>query len=390
MGAVLVSAVYMRSGLTVLSGFVIEEFGISRSQFGWIFAAFAVAATLMSPIMGSMVDGSIRRALFSVFGFGAAGTVLAGLSPSFFWLLFAAAVGGVALAGGNPITNRVIAERIPLPIRGRATGLKQSGPQLTMLVAGLLLPALALALSWRWALVAGVAVPALGALVTARTVEPDRAVIPRSRRRMPTSGERGTVTWLAMTSFLMAMALASVQAFLPLYAQEEVAMSASAAGLMAALLGLGGLVGRIGWTQAEHRFNSRVTLLVTIPIGAASATGIIALASPDKQWMLWIGSFVVGFAMLAWHAVAWLFVINTSHRQSIGRSSAIMQVGTFLGFGFGPPLTGYLVDRTGSYDLNWIVVIVFFLVVGAMAMRLSLYLERQSLETSTTSQGDTA
>jgi len=383
MGAVLVSAVYMRSGLTVLSGFVIEEFGISRSQFGWIFAMFAVSGTLMSPIMGSMVDGSTRRALFSVFGFGAAGTILAGLSPNIASLLLAAAVGGVALAGGNPITNRVIAERIPLSIRGRATGLKQSGPQITMLVVGLFLPALALALNWRWALVAGVVVPVLGTLITMRMVQPDRVVIPRAHRRMPTSGERHTVTWLALTSFLMAMALASVQAFLPLYAQEEVAMSASVAGLMAALLGLGGLVGRIGWTHAEHRFSSRVTLLVTIPVGAAAATGIIALATPDAQWMLWVGSFVVGFAMLAWHAVAWLFVINTAHQQSIGRSSAIMQVGTFLGFGFGPPLTGYLVDRTGSYDLNWIVVMVFFLVVSVMAMRLRHYLALQTIETVT-------
>ena len=378
MAAVLASSVYMRSGLTVLSGFVIEEFGISRSQFGWIFAVFALSGTVMSPVMGPMADGSVRRAVLAVFGFAAVGTILASVSWSFPVVMAAAAVDGVALATGNPITNRVIAERVPLSSRGGATGFKQSGPMLTMIVAGLTLPSIALVLNWRWALAAGLIAPALGAVATMRIIEPDRVVIPRSQRRSLDRAERHTVTWLASTSFLMAMSLASIRAFLPLYAQEEVAMSATGAGLIAAMLGLGGVIGRIGLTHVEHRFRSRITLLVVIPLGAAAATAMIALASPESQWLLSVGSFVGGSLMLAWHAVASLFVINASHPQSIGRSSAFVQVGTFLGFGFGPPLTGYLVDGSGSYDLNWVVVMTLFTIVSFMALRLRYYLAAQA------------
>jgi predicted MFS family arabinose efflux permease len=378
--AVMISAVYLRSGLTVLSGFIIQDFGISRSQFGWIFAVFAMAGATASPLMGSVVDGSTRRALFAVFGFASAGTLLAGVSPGFVALIAAAAVAGVALATGNPSTNRIVADRFSISMRGLATGLKQSGPPLALLVVGLALPTIALALNWRWALVSGIVVPIVGSLFALKLVERDRVVVPKAERRSLTPGERHTVTWLATTSFFMAMALASVQVFLVLYAIEAVSMSASAAGYMAALLGLGGLVGRIAWTSVEHRFKSRVTLLIWIPIGAAATTSLIALASPQTQWLLSVGAFGAGLVMLAWHAVAWLFVINTSHHKSIGKASSVVQIGTFMGFGLGPVLTGYLVDATGSYLLNWTAVIGLFLLVAVMATRLRHYLALQRAE----------
>lgn len=378
--SVMVSAVYLRAGLTVLSGFIIEEFGISRSQFGWIFAAFAISGAIMSPLMGSVVDGSARRALLTVFVFATVGTLLAGLASGFVALIAASGIAGVALATGNPSTNRVITERIPMSIRGLATGVKQSGAQLALLMAGVALPAIALVLNWRWALVSGIVVPVAGFLFVVRSAERDHVVVPRAERRSLTPAERHTVTWLAATSFFMATALASVQAFLPLYALEDVSMSASAAGFMAALLGLGGLVGRILWTTIEYRFKSRVTLLVWIPIGAAATTGLIASATPQTAWLLAVGAFGAGLLMLAWHAVAWLFVINASHHKSIGRSSSVMQIGTFMGFGLGPVLTGYLVDATGSYLVNWAVVILLFLLVSVLAIRLRHYLTAQLTE----------
>jgi predicted MFS family arabinose efflux permease len=378
--AVMISAVYLRSALTVLSGFIIEEFGISRAQFGWIFAVFAISGAIMSPLMGSVVDGSARRGLLAVFAFATAGALLAGLASGFVALIVAAAVAGGALATGNPSTNRVVAERIPISIRGLATGVKQSGPPLTLLVVGIALPAIALAVNWRLALVSGIVVPVVGSVFVLRLIERDHVIIPRAARRSLTQGERRTVTWLAATSFFMATALGSVQAFLPLYALEDVSMSASAAGFMAALVGLGGLVGRITWTTIEHRFKSRVTLLVWIPIGAAVPTGLIAFATPQTPWLLAVGAFGAGLLMLAWHAVAWLFVINTSHHKSIGRSSSVMQIGSFMGFGLGPVLTGYLVDATGSYLLNWAVVILLFLLVSVMAIRLRHYLTLQLAE----------
>lgn len=378
--AVMISAVYLRAGLTVLSGFIIEDFGISRSQFGWIFAVFAASGAAMSPVMGSVVDGSTRRALFAVFGFAALGTVLAGVSPGFVALIGAAAVAGVGFATGNPSTNRVVAERVPISIRGVATGLKQSGAQITLLGAGLALPTIALALNWRWAIGSGIVVPIIGSLVVLRLVERDRVVIPRAQRRALKPPERHTVTWLAVTSFFMATAVASVRAFLVLYALEDVSMSASLAGFMAAVLGLGGIIGRIALTSVEHRFKSRVTLLIWIPIGGAVTIGIIAAASPENAWLLAVGAFGAGLLMLAWHAIAWLFVINTSHPRSIGRASSVMQIGTFIGFGSGPVITGYLVDATGGYSLSWIVVISLFLLVAVMATRLRHYLSIQRLD----------
>ena len=339
---------------------------------------FALSGTVMSPVMGPMADGSVRRAVLAVFGFAAVGTILASVSWSFPVVMAAAAVGGVALATGNPITNRVIAERVPLSSRGGATGFKQSGPMLTMIVAGLTLPSIALVLNWRWALAAGLIAPALGAVATMRIIEPDRVVIPRSRRRSLGPG-RETHRYLAGVDQLPHGDVTGFYSSVPAPLR---AGGSSDVGYRGRIDRRHARVGRSDWPHRTDSCGASIPKQDHTSSGDSARSGCgdshDRLASPESQWLLSVGSFVGGSLMLAWHAVASLFVINASHPQSIGRSSAFVQVGTFLGFGFGPPLTGYLVDGSGSYDLNWVVVMTLFTIVSFMALRLRYYLAAQA------------
>ena len=64
--------------------------------------------------------------------------------------------------------------------------------------------------------------------------------------------------------------------------------------------------------------------------------------------------------MLAWHAVAWLALLSSVEGADIGRATGLVQFGNSIGFASGPPLIGYLVDRSGSYDSAWALVTALF------------------------------
>lgn len=380
MGVALVSAVQVRSAVTVLAGFVLTDFDISRSQFGWVFALFSVAGIVMSRAMSSLADRASRRALVAVFLFSAAGSLVTAWAWSYPVFLLGMVIGGGALAGGNPTTNRMVRFEVPLERRGIATGLKQSGPQLGLLLSGITLPPVALAFGWKAAMLVGLTPPLIGLAMTGRFMEPVRSVASKNDQRNLTSVERALVAWLAVTGLVMAAAASSMQSFLPLYSMESVGLSASAGGLVASAYALGGVCGRIGWSHQERRMKRSTTLLITLPFaGTIAAVGVV-MAAGNFSWLIPVVSFIAGSTIQAWHALAWLFIINNSHSGSIGRSSGIMQIGFFSGFAIGPLFTGYLVDFTGGYGLNWLLISALFAVVGVMTMRVPRLARRQATE----------
>src|SRR5699024_189298 len=83
-------------------------------------------------------------------------------------LAMAMVVAGFAMALGNPLTNRLIATNVAAPHRGLFTGIKQAGVPSVLFLAGLALPALALYIGWRGALLASLLVVAAGGVLAAR------------------------------------------------------------------------------------------------------------------------------------------------------------------------------------------------------------------------------
>ncbi|MGA9693998.1 MAG: MFS transporter, partial [Pseudonocardiaceae bacterium] len=116
---------------------LVTDLGVDRTELGALPAgAFAVAAVL-SLWSGRIVDRMGTRgagaALFFVVAVSFATMALAG---GLGLLVVAVAACGIAQALANPVTNRIIADRVPTRARGAVVGIKQSGVQLAALVAG--------------------------------------------------------------------------------------------------------------------------------------------------------------------------------------------------------------------------------------------------------------
>jgi MFS-type transporter involved in bile tolerance (Atg22 family) len=157
---------------------------------------------------------------------------------------------------------------------------------------------------------------------------------------------------LTVIGLAVAAGVGSVIAFVPLYAQEELGISAPAAGLLAGVIGITGVAGRVVWGARA----SRVRYL-TVPLTLIAA---LALFSTLAIWMaraatalIWVGAAGAGFSMVAWHAVAWLALLDAVDLADVGRTSGLVQLGSSTGFATGPPIVGVLVDASGSYGWGW-------------------------------------
>jgi predicted MFS family arabinose efflux permease len=276
------------------------------------------------------------------------------LAPTYLLMLCAAAAGGGALAAGNPVTNKLVAIQVPAGERGVITGTKQAGVQMGAFATGALLPGAASAWGWRWALAASVSVPLVGILMALRT---------RSRERRPASRDepvtslrdpiKQAVWWITAYAFLMGVGVASFTAYIPLYAQERVGMSATRAGFVAGLMGGIGILSRIAWGWGSERLASFSIPLVAMGLGAVVASLLVWGAEHAGAWMLWIGAALLGVTAITWNAVGMLAVIGEVEPRDTGRASGYVLTGFYGGFVASPVLFGYSVDRTGEYGWGW-------------------------------------
>ena len=73
------------------------------------------------------------------FAIAAATLVAMALAPAYPAMLVAAGLAGLALATGNPVTNKLVAVHLPPGTRGLVMGGKQAGVQVGAFMAGALL-----------------------------------------------------------------------------------------------------------------------------------------------------------------------------------------------------------------------------------------------------------
>jgi MFS family permease len=137
-------ATFFSSATALLPIFAQDILHVGAGGYGWLYAAPAAGAVLMSSLMVVLTDRIERRGpvlLWAVIAYGAA-TIGFGLSTSF-WLTFAClALTGAADAISMVIRGIVRQLETPDRLRGRMTGINMvfitGGPQLGELEAGLL------------------------------------------------------------------------------------------------------------------------------------------------------------------------------------------------------------------------------------------------------------
>lgn len=339
--------------VSVLAPFMLVELDMSRAQLGVVVAVTPLVGGLLSPLAGRLTDrfdgfAVLRGAFLLSFG------ILLGvaLSPSYVWLVASAGMAGLLSATGNPTTNKLISDLLPDGRRGWITGIKQTGLQVGILLAGVALPPLALAFGWRVASLSLAVLPLMGLLLARSTRRPGGPHAGATRgvaTRAPIPGG-----WLLTTyAFLMGGTTSVLLGFLPLYAEQGLGFSPSAAGGLIATVGGVALVSRIAWGRVAERARRVSVPLAVIAIVGTAGTLLVQFASELGVLAVWIGAVLVAGTLIAWNGAGMLAVLSMAPADDVGRFSGRVQLGYFLGLGATPVAFGVLVDRMSDYTAAW-------------------------------------
>ena len=338
-----------------------SDLGLSRAEVGFLTSLVFIGSMLSTRRAGTFTDsfGAARVLGLALLAF-AASMAVAAAAPDAAVLMLAVLGAGIAYGGVNPPTNVVVAGRLARRL-GFFLSLKQSGVPLGGLLAGVVLPPVAVAFSWRWAL--GVAVlvclasAALTPLLRNAAVLRSAAGLPRrltdGRRRLLVVGAFGFVMSGTQWTFLT---------YLSLYLTGTHGFSLAEAGLALALAQGLGAAGRLLWGHLSDAEGRRVYILLVM--AGLALVSLALLASDPGTVAIWPVVAVSGFAIVGWNGAYYALVAERAGPGRVGRASGEALFFVFGGAVVVPPLLGLLADAAGSWQPLWAVAAAAVAVAG--------------------------
>lgn len=355
------SAAGITQGLPVLYPFMQAEFDLTRTQVGFITSAVAVGTLVMSLPGGRLTDtwgvrwvGGLALVLVML--------PLAGLalSGNLLVLLAFAGIAGTVQAFGYPASSRAILDWLPARTRGLGMSIKQAGLPGAGALAAAVLPAIAVATSWR------VAAVALGGLMVVGGI----VVLLLYRDRPGTLGtwSGGTLglmrafsrsrclTVAALWACVMASIHFTITTYLVLFLVDEVKMSPVVA---AGFLGVAQLVSvgaRVAWGVVSDFVVGARRLPVLGVMGVVGAAGLLGTALVGQGTpvpMITLLAVVLGATGMSWTGLLTVLVGESVPAGQAGTAIGSVNVLIRLAVIVLPPLFGLMVDVSGSYGAAW-------------------------------------
>lgn len=383
--AILLSAVgiapMLNYGLSATSDLIISDLGISETQFGLLATACFGFGAIGNVVFGKFADRQPDRTLLLlVFGMAALAMILAAIPGGYVLLLVASAISGLAQSFPNGVTNRILAQRVPGTHRMGWTGIKQSGVQVSQLVASLAFPVLAAWIGWQGANLIGALIAGLIGLLVAKTInsypvlpaEPKEAPKPSVNGMVrPESSTKFIIVALSVFGFVNGMGVQATNVYLPLFAVRELDFSLVLGGLTAAVAGAVGVSARIGWGKMMSLGVPAPKLLLLLAVMAFCGAGtFLAAYTTGHAGLLWLAVILHGASALGVSVVLMASLLRSVPVTLMGSATGWVTAGQFGGFTIGPLAMGMLISSPGGFAAGWIAVGLVYLVCVALGVYL--------------------
>jgi ACS family hexuronate transporter-like MFS transporter len=350
-------------GIPAIASMIRDEFGLTLTQAGSFLSVYYLGPVTMSFFAGMLADrwGTAKTLVLGQ-SLIAGGLLAASAAPSYGVLLVLLGIAGVGYGTLNPASTTAAMSWFPPHQRATVVGLKQVGLPFGGMLGAALMPALALRLGWREAIIAAallIVACAVLSLVIYRD-PPDEA--PQRRA----AGEGGAIAavlrsrdlWLVATATLVFAAMQTVwMAFLALYLQTVVGLALIAASRYLALAQAGGVFGRVAFgVLSDRTFGGRRRAPLAIAgCGSAACSLVIAFTGPGTGPLLLTPlALVFGFFGIGWNGVQHTLMAELAGPRAAGTAVGLGLAVSSLGVMLGPPLFGWCVTAAGGYRGSWI------------------------------------
>jgi len=244
--------------------------------------------------------------------------------------------------------------------RATAMGTKQTGVPTGGVVTAVLAPPLVLLMGWRGALAAlGIVNFLFGFLFTFFWRDPpeDEPVVAED---VEIQENQTLDIWsflpISCGTAIYLVGQMTLITYIPLYLKDAMGFSAYWASQALALTQVGAMAGRVAWGVASDRLFGGRRKIVLLLIGFLSAILITVLGFIGPQSSLYLLLpilFLAGVCLVGYQGVSYALIGELAGKARTGSALGMMITINAACATVGTPLFGYVVDRTGSYSVAW-------------------------------------
>ena len=155
--------------------------------------------------------------------------------------------------------------------------------------------------------------------------------------------------FLALSEAIRMTAVGAVVTHIVFYL-STIQMPRATAGFIAGFIALLSIPGRFGFGWLADRFDKRNIMIVAFTM---VSLGLFALCHVQSPWVMLLFLFLSPVGLGATVVLRGAFLREYFCRKAFGRLLVLVMGGASFGSVIGPILTGFLFDRTGSYDFAW-------------------------------------
>lgn len=350
-------------GVPAIASLIRADLGLTLAQAGSFLSMYYIGPSLISLPAGTLVDRwGVKRMLVLGQVLTAVGLLFASTAHSYIAFILLLIAAGFGYGVLNPTSTKAVMAWSPPAHRATLVGFKQVGLPLGGMLGAALLPALALALGWRTALVASAAVIAAGAIASVFVYhDPPDLALPAAA-----PGARGTVIsvltsrdlWLLSLAAGIFAAMQTVwMSYLVLYLQGVAGLTLLAASRFLALAQFGGMLGRVLFGMLSDRlFGGRRRMpLVLAGVGSTACTLLILSTGPSASTLgLAALTVVFGVVGIGWNGVQHTWLAELAGPRAAGTAVGLGLAVSSAGVTLGPLLFGHVLQVTGSYRWPWL------------------------------------
>ena len=361
--------------LPVIAPVVAQNLQVSPALVG-LYVSVTYAGAMVATLMGGATVARMGAIRVSQWGLVLCALGLALCAVP--WLP-AMVVGAVFIGLGygpiTPASSHLLARTTPKAQMSLVFSIKQTGVPLGSMLAGAIVPPLALLIDWQLSML----VVAALCLVCAGVSQSLRADLDSDRQadlhirwgslidpiRMVLA-HRALLT-MASCSFMFSMVQLSLTTYLVTFLHDDLSYGLVAAGLALSVTQLGGIGGRVAWGYVADRWlGARAMLLLLASMMAVCALGSAFLTTDTPHGVVIAILVCFGASAIGWNGV---YLAEVARRAPPGMAS--MATGgtlafTFLGVVLGPPMFGALSGLFGTYRAGFVGLMVMASVSGTV------------------------
>ena len=361
--------------LPVMAPVVAQALQVSPALVG-LYVSVTYAGAMVATLMGGATVARMGAIRVSQWGLVlcALGLLLCAV-PWLPAMVLGAVLIGLGYGPITPASSHLLARTTPKHQMSLVFSIKQTGVPLGSMLAGAVVPTLALLINWQLSMVTVAGLCLLCAWVSQGLrgeLDSDRqasAAIHWSSLIQPIRlvvSHRALLT-MASCSFMFSMIQLSLTTYLVTFLHDDLSYGLVAAGLALSVTQLGGIGGRVVWGYVADRWlGARGMLLLLASMMALGALASAFLTSETPQSVVVLILVAFGASAIGWNGV---YLAEVARRAPPGLAS--MATGgslafTFLGVVLGPPMFGALSGMFGTYRAGFVGLMVMACASGSL------------------------